>query len=429
MKEETARSHLFPPFSAFMPPITRSKAKLLASSQLSNLNSNPSTTLETTIGKKRNRKNMGETKKNIKEIQEISSSSSTLLPIPLVSEESNVENIKKIKLSEEESNLNGAPEGELYDVTVLDDENLTILLNPQEELIQALDILRNTATSWASRHSSIEIIRRACKYHSNLITETILNQSIQECCIEIESLRSCVCRNGLACLKSLYQIALAVGGERGERGVVNSSILEKSIHLLMNKSSGGPKFLCSLMIESLNIGIQLVPNDHLLSLLQPFNSHKNAEISSRSFILVAERCLIINFTSYSSSPSSLQSQYCQYLTNGLHSFRPQSREICKNALLKLFQNMNSNDLYEMIEKEIPHERKTELLRIVDESLKKQKQSQVSIPEKKINNPRKVFHPPWKQSNFKENMTLSSSNTSDSSDSNPSSSSSASLLII
>jgi hypothetical protein len=403
-----------------MAPITRSQARRLAQQNQQKKETNQQEEIKLT------KKNIGRKRKNHKlseeELQEITPPlpSPRVAPISSVTPSSSllmtddehiVEVTKKIKLSEEELTLNGAPEGELFDVAVLPDDSLTSLNTPDLELSSALNILTSPSATWAERHQSIEIIRRGCRHHSELISQDQLLQIFQESCQEIESLRSCVSRNGIYCLKALYQLSYPWSGATA------GAIYERSIHLLMNKSSSGPKFLCQLAIESLEFGVRAIPWNYLIAILQPFNSHKNAETSSRSYSLVANRLLLPSSSSSSSSalPSSLdlQTQYSQYLTSGLHSPRPQSREACKKALIFLFRSFGNDLSKEIVEQSISPERKAEVLRLVEESQKKLNSSNISgNKENTKERNRPPIRPVWKPSKASNTpLSISSSTAS------------------
>jgi hypothetical protein len=399
-----------------MTPITRSQARRLAQQnqqkkEVQNALEQPEEHQDAEI--KLSKKNTGRKRKNHKVSKEMKENSEEVLPpipcppiaigalsvtshaSPPDEDEKIVEITKKIKLSDEELTLNGAPEGELFDVAVLLDDSLTSLTSPELELTSALSLLTSPSATWASRHQSIEIIRRGCRYHSELFSQDQVLQIFRESCLEIESLRSCVSRNGIYCLRALYQLSYPWS----DTNTAASAIYERSIHLLMNKSSSGPKFLCQLAIESLEFGVRAIPWSHLISILQPFNSHRNAEISSRSYSLVANRILLPSFSSSSSPLSSLelQTQYSQYLTNGLHSLRPQSREVCKKALVVLFRSFGHELSKEIVEQSISSERKAEVLRLVEESLKKAKSSSSGNKENSKERNRPPIRPVWKSS--------------------------------
>jgi hypothetical protein len=390
-----------------MAPVTRSKARALArATTLANTGSTKQRQTNEQDGDvrlsnevrgakvtgKRNRKNE---KKAAIVVETIEAIETILAPESLEV----VEVTKKIKLTEEEANLNGAPEGELYDVAVLSDEALTPLTQPDVEFAIAFDTLSCLSSTWASRHNSIEILRRVCRFHSDLFSAVTIKVAFNECCLEIESLRSCVSRNGISCLKALYQLNFAWTDDL-------SPVYERSIHLLVNKSSSGPKFLCALATESLEIGLLSIPYPTLIPIFQPFNSHKNPEISSRSFSLVAQRVLSLHNICDLSSPSPhLLVQYCQYLSLGIHSLRPQSREISKKALLKFFQLLGKESSLVLIEQSIASEKKTELFRLVEESEKtrtecvnvaRKGESSVAEKENSKEKNRSKVRPAWKQ---------------------------------
>ena len=83
--------------------------------------------------------------------------------------------VKKFKMSREEKHMNGAPEGELYDVTVLEDHEIKRVEGSNDEVLSRLrgELAKcsSSEASWADRFATVEMIRRvtSCSEHAKLL--------------------------------------------------------------------------------------------------------------------------------------------------------------------------------------------------------------------------------------------------------------------
>ena len=106
--------------------------------------------------------------------------------------------VKKFKMSREEKHMNGAPEGELYDVTVLEVHEIKKIEGSDEEVLnrlrEELAKCSSSEASWADRFATVEMIRRitSCPEHARLLEEdyVLLVASLESCTHAVGSLRS-----------------------------------------------------------------------------------------------------------------------------------------------------------------------------------------------------------------------------------------------
>jgi hypothetical protein len=77
---------------------------------------------------------------------------------------------KTIEISVEEKAMKGAPEGDLFDVRLLSDEEILPSSNPQYECRELVEKHR-TLTTWADLYAAVEGFRRMALHHSHLLDD------------------------------------------------------------------------------------------------------------------------------------------------------------------------------------------------------------------------------------------------------------------
>lgn len=292
---------------------------------------------------------------------------------------------KKLKLSDEEKNMNGAPTGDIFEVVVLDDDDIKPL-NSNASTINSfdsngsttavntilkkeiLDILKlscdknlSNITTWADKYEAIELIRRIILHHyNNMNYEMNLNientnndnkLSDQELLVymeliikatinAVESLRSGIIRNGLLLANSLMKNCVSI---------LNENQLILLISTLFNRMSSGPRFIVEstdqILTNALSIEIISSPILAIKSILLSTN-HRHVDVASKAFILLSDRCLSLSLNELSKFITENQSQIqsvdnlffnnlIEALSRGLSSKRPLAREHTRNALSHL----------------------------------------------------------------------------------------------
>jgi len=115
---------------------------------------------------------------------------------------------KTHNITEAERSMNGAPEGELFEVNVLTDEEILPSENPNFEIVEAVEGY-NESSVWASKHIAIESMRRILLHHVNYIGVECTSQylgAIVCCSIDsASSLRSSTSKNAILCLQLILK--------------------------------------------------------------------------------------------------------------------------------------------------------------------------------------------------------------------------------
>lgn len=312
----------------YSPPLTRSKARILKRKSL------PSNTIMN--------QQHEEVLKKVENVEEV------------------VISTKKIKLSQDEKHLSGAPEGDIYDITVLSDENLCPLANPNSEWNTVVAMLTSNISTWAEKHTAIETIRKISVHHQELLNGDQMLLAISEATKATGSLRSCICRNGILCLQSLYRLPFFTALICGP----NADSFIESISVLMNKSVNGPKFICSVALTALEIGVERTPISLLYSTLHSLTLHKNAEIVNRSFVFIAQQSRKLK-SALSRESDEVIVDILQLIDRGIDSPRPAGREASKKALECVISFLGVSRVQIILDKSVCDEdRKTRIFRVV-----------------------------------------------------------------
>lgn len=192
---------------------------------------------------------------------------------------------KKFDISEAEKAMDGAPQGEIFDVTVLQDASLAPSANPEDELQNALKFLSNTQSSWAEQHSAVESMRRLMLHNSSLISSRpdAINIIVSSSAGYISSLRSSTARNAILCISLLI--------ESKERFQLSEEHLNTSVTALMQRTVAGPKFVVDSAFDIIMRSTHFIPFSTLFRILRPFSTHKNADTCSRTFVALSQCAL------------------------------------------------------------------------------------------------------------------------------------------
>lgn len=249
--------------------------------------------------------------------------------------------MNKIQLSAEELSMNGAPEGDLFNVEVLADSVL-LQLNDDDvsDFIRNLNTnLINSDTSWAEQFRLVETLRSLLLYNRDKVTEfytgtgtTVTPSPIVSLITSAaESLRSSTMRNGILAARLLI---LNVP--------LTSQDLEKVTFSVTTRMAGSPKFICDLAENSLTEALEGVSPLRAIDALLPLTSHKNADVASKAFIQVGKQ--ISRLTA-----DSLASDYAfvpllQALAAGLNCKKVPGKDSSRNSLRQLLLLMGGEIL-------------------------------------------------------------------------------------
>ena len=144
---------------------------------------------------------------------------------------------KKLAMTDAEKAMDGAPQGEIFDVTVAYDENIAPSTDPDEEIRIALSCLGDANSVWADKHSAIESMRRLMLHHSTDIINTpgCIAVIIDAAVDATASLRSSTSRNAILCLNQFI--------ESYERFEISNEQLAVIINALMNRTGTVAKLI------------------------------------------------------------------------------------------------------------------------------------------------------------------------------------------
>lgn len=263
--------------------------------------------------------------------------------------------VKKIALSKEEKEMNGAPAGDIYDIVVLDDCDMhpyESLEDARLQFIQNCDTL-NESSSWAQKHDTVVVIRRVALHHHEVLgIEEQLAKAVEICCGVIESLRSCNIKNGILCLSTILRKCRSL---QCQLCAVNAG---KIIAVLLNRTAAGPRFIHDMASGLLHESVEnnYIQPSVFIEALVPFVSHRNGDVSCRAFIL-SSKCIILLDTEALTRNTEGEGEgsisLLENVVNVLHialnsSKRAKGRESAKDACLHLVSLMGDTSFEAML---------------------------------------------------------------------------------
>lgn len=198
--------------------------------------------------------------------------------------------VKKLKISDDEKKMDGAPVGDLFDIVVKENCDLTALENPSTMLVEA--IKKGESSSWAEQYEGIEIIRSICLHHSSMVEPSKLEGLIDQAVAGSKSLRSCCIRNALMCL----QIVLSSFGT-----IISPTYKHIIISTILNKMGGGPKFLCELTEKILVSCLTSTKGLNPLACIECLISsteHKSPQVVYKAFQYIYASLKLVNLVKY-----------------------------------------------------------------------------------------------------------------------------------
>lgn len=268
------------------------------------------------------------------------------LPPPV----SNLSEVKKIQISQDEKLMSGAPEGDLFDMVVFEDAELWPFANDQEahdEFVKSCQVHKNS-TIWADQYESVVIIRRVLLHHTDVIQNNslYLTDAVTFAVEGVEALRSCRVRSGIMCLRALLSKCGAVLSSTTTTNTASSSSssttspkhthIHAIIHSLLTKTGSGPKFIVELALNTLlHEGVANLESFALISCLLPAISHKNPELAASAILTLINSVKKIDREVLGSCDEmhvrSLRDTVIS-LTTALNAKRPKAKEEARNTL-------------------------------------------------------------------------------------------------
>ena len=197
--------------------------------------------------------------------------------------------VKKLEISVDEKHMNGAPEGDLYDITVLEDKELNPLDMSKEDctkfLQETLGGIHTESTSWADRFTAVEIIRRVMNTpaHVQIVVNdyVLLSASLESCMHAIGCLRSCSVRNGILALRALVSHVPAVVEQENAYALVSSLMNAKLI-------ASGPRFIRESTVEVIQEASERMQPFLAVESFRQSLGHKSFEVSSLASRIIGE---------------------------------------------------------------------------------------------------------------------------------------------
>lgn len=137
-----------------------------------------------------------------------------------------IERPAKKRITEEEKQLDGAPESFLVDAVVLPSNEITVSEDPAKEMDKVLQLIKTKTYKkvehWSDAYFAITSLRRMLIHHEDLIvphmyahcsnTRYIFDFDRLACVpliqFAVASLRSAMARNGVLCIYNLFSIHL-----------------------------------------------------------------------------------------------------------------------------------------------------------------------------------------------------------------------------
>ncbi len=255
--------------------------------------------------------------------------------------------LKKVFISVEEKLMNGAPEGELYDVIVLEDHQLLPLASEAtatEELLKVLQLFSSAGALWAEKFEAIVMLRRILYHHANAIRSGVHLLAMIDCISDqILSLRSSNVRNALMCVKLTAKVL--------DQDLWSQETALKLFTALLNKCGSGPKFLCDAAFECCRSTSNSCPMPLFLTVVQPFIVHKNSEISARAIETLVQKILNCDSSVLIVHNSSLRLLLAS-LALGLNAKKSQAKDKTKEALEFMRKTMGSLVFDEFIDENL-----------------------------------------------------------------------------
>ncbi|KAF1792702.1 CLASP N-terminal domain [Phytophthora cactorum] len=202
-------------------------------------------------------------------------------------------------VEEKEKKLDGAPEGELFLVTVKtrdelqESEDVAADAQKLDQLLQLKQQATHTTTTaaaadetdvaWGHEFEAVDSLRRFAKYHQDEARRQLENGVLKTLVLPAaSSLRSAVARNALLCVQDL------ILGLKTE----TANHLDAIVPVLLNRACSEKQFLRDLAREVLDTTLLAGSNEEFLQpLLVTSTTEKNAQIVSVAGLYVT-KCII-----------------------------------------------------------------------------------------------------------------------------------------
>eukprot|EP01041_Mallomonas_annulata_P004527 gene4527-8987_t len=256
---------------------------------------------------------------------------------------------KRMKISDQERKMDGAPLGELFDVKVMCDSNINPSINPHLELESAIRISKMNGTSWADKYEAVETFRRLALHHPNVLVVS-LDCAMTAAIDGIECLRSSSIRNGIHCV---HVLLLKFSSD------ISDELFDRGITRLMLKIGTGPRFISDI---AQNILTELLCNPNpwrYINALKTMADHKNADISNKALVFISKLILKLSCTDLKPQQNlEILLNICQ---KGLRGKKVEGKEKIKVALKFIQEKLGVEEFLHCLQNQFPMTQVTEIL--------------------------------------------------------------------
>ncbi|RYG62987.1 hypothetical protein EON64_16835, partial [archaeon] len=187
--------------------------------------------------------------------------------------------VKVIAISESEKNMNGAPEGTLYEAQVIEDDALLPSFASSEDpaalFTAALGSYSDKAV-WIEKFEFLTLLRRVLRHEVALVSGGQIDRVVSAVCECLTSLRSTVVRNALLAIRSLLPLQ-EVTAAQGEL---------LCTALLLRLSSAQPKFMQECCLSVCEAAASSISPRTFVPAAAKFLAHRSLEVARRSGVLL-----------------------------------------------------------------------------------------------------------------------------------------------
>eukprot|EP01032_Pedospumella_encystans_P021010 gene21010-23852_t len=276
---------------------------------------------------------------------------------------------KKIKISQDEKMMSGAPEGDLFDMVVFEDSELwpyASELEAREEFVKGCKV-HDESSVWADQYESVVVIRRVVLHHAEILNtnKAMLLEASKAVIAGVESLRSCRVRSGIMGLRTLLRNC---GTTLSTMQTAENDICAAVVTSLLTKTGGGPKFISELALNSLlQEAVAGVPPLELIRCLFPSIAHRNPEIGASAIYASVECIRKLDHTVLSDSTAEgmeVMKETIQGLAQALNAKRPKAKESAKTALRTLYTAVGDAHFQNLLKTHASESQQSEVTRAV-----------------------------------------------------------------
>ncbi|CAM9967458.1 unnamed protein product [Scytosiphon promiscuus] len=204
-------------------------------------------------------------------------------------------NRRELKLSEEETAMAGAPQGPVYQVSVLETAEFEPSPNPAEEM-RAVRAASAGGGDWADLYSAVDSARRLCIFHGEAVVlggggvgdeeggagdGSNLEGVVSLLAAAVGNLRSSMVRNALLGVGDIFSFLKHDVGRVDIRPMVAGTL---------QRLAGDKRFICQTAAQVMEAAARSGPSVDVLHAILPSLDDRNAEVAAKS-AFYAEMCL------------------------------------------------------------------------------------------------------------------------------------------